>query len=116
MGGFTVKSTNETKLLWEQRIEERVKSGTTIAKWCKNNGINKGQYQYWKSRIYNNNTTGEENTFAEITPLLSTTEATTQNLNSSSDFQIFFKNVQITVPSNFKPTSLSGLMKVLQEL
>ena len=116
MGGFIVKSTNENQLLWEQRIEERVKSGMTIAKWCKNNGINKGQYHYWKSRIHKNSNTNGENIFAEITPILSNTETVTQNLNSSSDFQIFFKNIQVTVPSNFKPASLTGLMKVLQEL
>jgi hypothetical protein len=54
MGGFIMKSTNEFMLLWEQRIEERVKSGMTIAKRCENNGINKGQYHYWNKRIHKN--------------------------------------------------------------
>jgi hypothetical protein len=116
MGGFVMKSTNKNLLLWEQRIQERVKSGMSIAKWCKNNGLNKGQYHYWNSRILKNSNTDEENTFAEITPILSNIEATTQNSNSSSDFQIFFKSIQVTVPSNFKPASLTGLMKVLREL
>lgn len=116
MGGFIVKSTNEVMLLWEQRIEERDKSGMSIAKWCENNGINKGQYHYWNKRISKNSNGINENTFAEITPILSNIEATTQNLNLASDFQIFFKNIQVTVPSNFKPASLTGLMKVLQEL
>lgn len=110
-----MKSTNENQHLWEHRIEERVKSGMSIAKWCKNNGINKGQYHYWSKRISENNNI-VENRFAEITPILSNIEATTQNSNSFSDFQIYFKSIQVTVPSNFKPASLTGLMKVLQEL
>ena len=116
MGGFILKSTNENQHLWEQRIKEREKSGMSIAKWCKNNGINKGQYHYWNKRISKNSNNITENIFAEITPILSSIEATTQNSNSSSDFQIYFKSIQVTVPSNFKPASLTGLMKVLQEL
>lgn len=111
-----MKSINESMLLWKQRIEERDKSGMSIAKWCQNNGINKGQYHYWNKRISKKNNDISENTFAEITPILSHSEATTQNLNPSSDFQIYFKNIQVTVPSNFEPASLTGLMKVLQEL
>lgn len=111
-----MKSTNESMLLWEQRIKERDKSGISIAKWCENNGINKGQYHYWNKRISKNSNAIDENTFAEITPILSNRETSIQNSNSSSDFQIFFKSIQVTVPSNFKPASLTGLMKVLQEL
>jgi len=116
MGGFILKSTNENQHLWEQRIEERDKSGMSIAKWCEKNCINKGQYHYWNKRISKNSNNITENTFVEITPILSNIEMATQNPNSSSDFQIFFKSIQVTVPSNFKPASLTGLMKVLQEL
>ncbi len=111
-----MKSTNENQHLWEQRIEEREKSRMSIAKWCKNNGINKGQYHYWSKCISKSSNNNAENTFAEITPILSNIEATRQNSNSSSDFQIYFKSIQITVPSNFKAASLTGLMKILQEL
>jgi hypothetical protein len=34
----------------------------------------------------------------------------------TGDFKISFKNMQVTVPSNFNQTSLAGLMKVLLEL
>jgi hypothetical protein len=111
-----MKSTNENLMLWEQRIAERDKSGMSIAKWCKNNGINKGQYHYWSKCIFKNSNNITENTFVEITPILSNIESTAQNSNSSADFQIYFRSIQVTVPSNFKPASLTGLMKVLQEL
>jgi hypothetical protein len=116
MGGFVLKSTNENRLIWEQRIKERDQSGMSISKWCKNNGINKSQYHYWKNQILKNSNINEGNIFAEITPLLANTEADAQDLNSPADFQIFFKSIQVTVPSNFKPVALAGLMKVLQEL
>ncbi len=54
--------------------------------------------------------------FAEITPILLNAEKPISNSAKSDDFQIFFKNVKVTVPSNFNQTSLAGLMKVLQEL
>jgi hypothetical protein len=46
MGGFYVKSTIENLLLWEQRIDERARSGMTIEDWCKKNGITKHKYHY----------------------------------------------------------------------
>ena len=38
MGGFIVKSKAEDLLLWEQRINERNRSGITVDEWCKKNG------------------------------------------------------------------------------
>lgn len=111
-----MRSTIEDKLLWEQRINERINSGLTVTKWCENNGISKHKYNYWNHRIRKNQKLDQEMTFAEITPLLSNTDDTILNLARPNDFQMFFKNIQITIPSNFNPVSLSGLMKVLQEL
>lgn len=39
-------STNENMLLWEQRINERNKSGMTVKEWCEKNGISKHKYNY----------------------------------------------------------------------
>jgi len=36
--------------------------------------------------------------------------------SKSDDFQILYKIIQVTVPSNFNENSLEGLMKVLQQL
>jgi hypothetical protein len=44
-------STNETLLLWEQRINERNKSGMTVKEWYKKNGISKHKHNYWNYKI-----------------------------------------------------------------
>lgn len=116
MGGFIMRSTNENLLLWEQRINEKNKSGMTTQEWCKKNGISKNKYHYWNNKINKREKNVEEMTFAEITPILSESDNLLSNSNKSDDFQILYKNMQVTVPSNFNQNSLAGLMKVLQEL
>jgi len=66
-----MKSTNENLLLWEQRINEKNKSGMTIVEWCKKNGISKNKYHYWNQIINKKEKNVKEMTFAEITPILS---------------------------------------------
>lgn len=55
-------------------------------------------------------------TFAKITPILSNTEEAISNPAKFDDFQIFFKNIQVTVPINFNLASLADLMKFQHEL
>ena len=111
-----MKSTSKDQLLWEQRIYERTKSGMSVSEWCKNNEISKGKYHYWNHKLSKKQKPDNEISFAEITPILLTAEEAILNSDKSDDFQISFKNIQVTVPSNFNQTSLAGLMKVLQEL
>ena len=111
-----MKSTEENLLIWEQRIRKRVQSGMTIEEWCKKNGVSKHQYNYWNQRVRALGKTGEEVTFADLTPILSEVETTKQPPVLTAEFQIFFKSFQVSVPSNFNSSSLAGLMKVLQEL
>jgi hypothetical protein len=116
MGGFILRSTTENLLLWEQRINERIKSGMSVSEWCRNNEISKHKYHYWNHKIIKNQKSDNEMDFAEITSIISNTDAPMSNPDKSDDFKILFKNIQVTVPSNFNEASLSGLMKVLQEL
>lgn len=111
-----MKSTNENLILWEQRINERNKSGMTIAEWCRKNEISKHKYHYWNQIISKKEKNLEEMIFTEVTPILSESENLLSNLAKSDDFQILYKNIQVTIPSNFNQNSLAGLMKVLQEL
>jgi hypothetical protein len=112
-----VKATAENLQLWEQRIRERVQTGMTIGEWCKKNGVSKYQYNYWNQRVRKGQKTDEGTTFADITSVLLPFDTPNQNSSfTTSDFQIVFKSIQVTVPSNFNPASLAGLMKVLQEL
>ena len=113
-----MRATNENLLLWEQWITERTRSGITIEDWCKKNGISKHKYHYWNQRIRQNQKLDKEVTFAEITPILSNADddTTISNSDKYADFQIFLNNIQVTVPSNFNPDALSGLLKVLQKL
>jgi hypothetical protein len=116
MGGFTLKSTTENLLLWEQRINERTKSGMSVSEWCKKNEISKHKYHYWNHKVSKNKKSDNVTAFAEITSIISDKDESKSVTAKSDDFQIFFKNIQVTVPSNFNEASLGGLMKVLQEL
>ncbi|MEQ8156741.1 MAG: hypothetical protein ABRQ25_18005, partial [Clostridiaceae bacterium] len=88
----------------------------TIEEWCKKNEISKHKYHYWKHRISKKQKSDEEMKFVEITPIVSKVENAASSSAKADDFQLFYKNVQVTIPSNFNQDSLAGLMKVLQEL
>lgn len=109
-------STAEDLQLWEQRIKERVQNGMTIGEWCEKNGVSTHRYKYWNQRVRKSQKTGEETTFADITPIISSVDTASQNPVVTSDFQIFFNSFQVRVPFNFNPNSLAELMKVLREL
>ena len=113
-----MKSKAEDLLLWEQRINERTGSGLTVDEWFRKNGPNRHKYYYWNHRISQNQRADKEVIFADVTLILSSTDNNDEISDSVefADFQIFFKNIQVTVPANFNPVSLTGLMKVLQEL
>lgn len=117
MGGFIVRSTNENLLLWEQRIKERVQSGMKVEEWCVKNNVTKHQYYYWYNQIHKKQKiSGEEIAFAEITQTFLDSKNIKEVSVPSCDFQVFFKGIQITVPSDFNADALAGLMKVLQAL
>lgn len=116
MGGFIIRTTTENLSLWEQRINERIKSGITIKEWCERNEVSIHKYLYWNHRIRENKKTDKEVVFTDITPMFSNAENSISSSAKPDDFQVFFKDMQITVPSNFNQASLAGLMKVLQEL
>jgi hypothetical protein len=116
MGGFILRSTTEDLILWEQRIMERTKSGMSVLEWCRKNEISKNKYHYWNHKISKIQKKDSEMVFAEVTSIISNTVEPKSNLDKSDDFQIFFKNIQVTVPSNFNEDSLAGLMRVLQQL
>ena len=117
MGGFIVKSITENLLLWEQRIKERIESGMKVEEWCEKNDISKYQYYYWHRRVRERQNVGEEIEFTDITPMISNIDSIrSMPVVPSSDFQVLFKGIQVTVPRDFNPESLAGLMKVLQTL
>ena len=109
-------STAENLQLWDQRIRERVQNGMTIGEWCEKNGVSKHRYKYWNQRVRKSQKKGEETIFADITSIISSVDTVSQNPVVISDFQIFFKSFHVSVPCNFSPNSLAGLMKVLRDL
>jgi hypothetical protein len=111
-----LKSTTEDLVLWKQRIKERTESGMSVSKWCKINEISKTKYHYWNHKIIKTQQSDSKMEFAEVTSIISNEYTSEANQWKSNDFQIFFKNIQITVPSNFNKDSLEGLMKVLMQL
>lgn len=116
MGGFILRSKPEDLIIWEQRINERTKSGMSVSEWCRVNKINKSKYHYWNQKISKSKKTDNETEFVEVSSIISNPPKSEAIQVKSDNFQIFFKNIQVTVPSNFNEDSLSGLMKVLQQL
>jgi len=113
---FILRSKPEDIVLWEQRIKERTKSGMPVSEWCKINEISKSKYHYWNNKINKKQKVDNEMGFAEVTSIISNTPGSGTNQSKPADFQIFYKDIQVTVPSNFNQESLAGLMKVLQQL
>jgi len=116
MGGIIFRSTYQEMAIWEQRIKEREDSGLSVSEWCKLNEIKKNRYYYWSSKINKTQVSDNEMEFIDVTSIISDEQEETSTQDNSADFQIFFKNIQVTVPSNFNEDSLAGLMKVLQQL
>lgn len=116
MGGFILRSTPEDLILWKEIIKERNKSGISVSEWCKINEVSKHKYHYWNNKINKNKKIYNDIEFAEVSSIISNTSEDETEKYKADDFQIFFNNVQVTVPSNFNQDSLAGLMKVLQQL
>ena len=116
MGGFILISTDQDMIIWEQRIKSRTKSGLSVSEWCKLNEIKKNRYYYWSNKISKAQEANNKVEFAEITSFVSHEHESKVHQDKSADFQILFKNIKVTVPSNFNEDSLAGLMKVLQQL
>ncbi len=111
-----MRTTTENLLLWEERIKERIKSGMSVLEWCRKNEISKNKYHYWNHKINKIQKSDDKMVFAEVTSIISDKVELKSNPGKSDAFQLFFKNIQVTVPSNFNEDSLAGLMKVLQQL
>lgn len=111
-----MESVAEKLLLWEQRIKERIEIGMKVDEWCLKNNISKNQYYYWNHKLNEKQKLDEEVIFADVTPNLSKPEVAIQNSASCSEFQIFINGIQVTVPSNFNTSALTGLIKVLKAL
>lgn len=112
------QNTTEHLQIWEQRFKERLQSGMGVTEWCRKNNINKGQYYYWLRRAQKNDKLEDDAPiFADVSSTIKDSGIELhQHQSLISDFQIFMKGIQITVPSNFSPPALSSLIKVLQGL
>jgi hypothetical protein len=86
-----------------------------VEDWCKKNNISKHKYYCWHHKIRKQeNTEGIE--FANITPNLLNDKEINNVPAPSCDFQILYKDIQITVPNKFNPDTLAELLKVLLAL
>lgn len=70
MGGFIVKSKVEDLLLWEQRINEKTRSGITVDEWCKKNGFSRHKDYYWNHHISQKQKPDKKIIFTEVTSIL----------------------------------------------
>jgi len=121
---------------WRNRFEEYKMSGLSVNTWSKKNGLKPTTFRYWIKRFSSteqkvspakvqfakvvlesdssNNIV--KSTTGENKKAFSKAEVAKEMQIQSSDFQEFFNNIRVTVPSNFSPTALSGLIKVLKTL
>ncbi len=121
---------------WRNRFEEYKMSGLSVNTWSKKNGLKPTTFRYWIKRFSSteqkvspakvqfakvvlesdssNNIV--KSTTGENKKAFSKAEVAKEMQIQSSDFQVFFNNIRVTVPSNFSPTALSGLIKVLKTL
>ena len=113
---FIVKSTNEKLKIWEQRINERIRNRLTVDQWCVKNGFTKYQYYYWNRLVHKKQKFDGEVIFADVTTSILKTDTISQKPVLSSDFQLYIKDIQVTVPVEFNQESLAGLIKVLRAL
>lgn len=112
-----MRSTTEDLQHWENIINARIKSGMTVSQWCKENGVSKNKYHYWKSRINKLHGENKKVTFAEVNQASLHHENIVSDPSSIDDkFHIVFKNIQVAVPSNFNQSALARVMKVIKEL
>jgi hypothetical protein len=49
---------------WKERIEKQKKSGLSIGKWCKENGLEAHVFHYWKAKFLSK--LPERNNFVEL--------------------------------------------------
>ena len=106
-----MKSTNKNLLLWEQWIKERIQNKLSVDEWCLKNGITKHQYYYWNKKIRENQKADNGVIFADVTANLSIPGNIRKKSTALSDFQIFIKDICVTVPSDFNPESFAGLRR-----
>ncbi len=121
---------------WRNRFEEYKMSGLSVNTWSKKNGLKPTTFRYWIKRFSSteqkvspakvqfakvvlesdssNNIV--KSTTGENKKAFSKADVAKEMQIQSSDFQVFFNNIRVTVPSNFSPTALSGLIKVLKTL
>lgn len=111
-----MKNPMENFIFWEQKVKERTESGLTIEQWCDKNKLSKHKYHYWNHRIKENQKKDKEIAFAEVTPILCGAKSDVKQTDKPLDYQIFFKNMQITVPSKFDKDSLAELLKIMHQL
>lgn len=119
---------------WKVRFEEYKKSGLSVNAWCKETGFKATTFHYWIKRFNTSEEPSAKTQFAEVMlqssntndKVKSTTRGkkeaflktdTTKHVQTqSSEFQVFINNIRVTVPGNFSPAALAGLMKVLKTL
>ena len=116
---------------WKIKFEEFKKSGLSVRAWCEKNNTKYTTFHYWIKRFkpLEQEVPEVKTQFAKITlqsdcnnKVISTTYEN-KEVNTVDhvqiqypDFQIYFNNIRLTVPSDYSPVALTGLIKILQTL
>ncbi|HEX3028174.1 MAG TPA: hypothetical protein VHT34_02460 [Clostridia bacterium] len=115
---------------WKIKFEEHKKSGLSVKAWCEKNSIKPTTFHYWIRRFktLEQEIPKEKTQFAKVILQSDCTNNKITNRTceskkvdtpvqiQSSDFQLYFNNIRLTVPSDFSPAALAGLVKILQTL
>lgn len=89
---------------WQNRFEERQRSGLSISEWCRRKGIRANQYYYWWKRLGANRVgtkeRTKESTFVEL------------GRRESLELQIG-DEIRIRISANFDRDAMKALLELL---
>ena len=85
---------------WKNRVEEQRQSGQSISAWCRQEGLSKDQFYYWRKRLSDEGGAVTEGSFVRIDKV----EPVELVLGGK---------VSLRIPANFDGVSLKRLLEVL---
>jgi len=101
----------EKRRKWKRHLKAWEESGTTQTEYCRINGLNEGQFTYWKSRFKRKAKTSPPVPI-QINPDLFPSEP-----SGVSKLRLNLENgFQIEIESDFDPSLLTALIRTIRAL
>ena len=98
----------EKSRIWQKRLSEWSRSGTTQAEYCRQNKLDPKNFIYWKKKILHEPNTAS---LVELPSQLVTESA--RQANASHLILVIDGRFRVEVPSGFDAETLDRLIKIL---